>query len=334
MLKWQGMQYRNSAISVVIFVTGIAIGVFVAPFVPKKISEETGSKQIRQGGGYTYINPLLECEVAEGSIDARKENFHDELETFIDHLKKNKNFSEGAVYFRDLNNGPAFGINDQAGFFPASLLKVPILMTYYHVAERDPFILNDVIRFETRRDFGTIHQTIVPREELVPGEVYSVEELMHRMIVYSDNQAAFLLANSLPETDFESLFGMLGLDRDTLEKTGVKLTVKEYASFFRILFNSSYLSPDYSEKALKLLAETDFQDALKAGVPENVPVSHKFGEVGTESTERQLHDCGIVYFPNHPYLACIMTRGHDTETLKKSIKEISQFIYSKVDEQY
>ncbi len=69
---------------------------------------------------------------------------------------------------------------------------------------------------------------------------------------------------------------------------------------------------------------------MKAGIP----VSHKFGEAGTGNVERQLHDCGIVYFPDHPYLACIMTRGKDTDELKKSIVDISRFIYEKIDEQY
>lgn len=328
------MNARIVTLGIGIFMAGLFAGLSVSFLKSAFFPEETTSRQVRQGSGYSFINPLLECEVSEGLLDARKENFHDDLEEYITGLKKDNSLSDAAVYFRDLNNGPTFGINDQSGFFPASLLKVPILMTYYHVAEKDPFILKDTIHFEAPRDFGTLYQNIVPQQELVPGENYTVEELIQRMIAYSDNQAAFLLANSLPETDFESLFEMLGLDRDTLEKTGVKLTVKEYASFFRILFNSSYLSPEYSEKALRLLNETDFSDALKAGVPEGVSVAHKFGEAGTGDRERQLHDCGIVYFPNHPYLACIMTRGRDTETLKKSIKAISRFIYSKIDEQH
>ena len=104
--------------------------------------------------------------------------------------------------------------------------------------------------------------------------------------------------------------------------------------FFRILFNSSYLSRESSEKALELLANTEYSDALVSGIPKDVTVAHKFGEAGTGNVERQLHDCGIVYFPNHPYLACIMTRGHNTETLRNSIQDISRFVYEKIDEQY
>lgn len=329
------MNLRLFLLIIVVFVAGLGAGFFVYPFAQEKATSvvESTSKQVRQIGSYRYINPLLECDIAEGSIDARKENFHDELEVFIVGIKKERNLSDVAVYFRDLDNGPTFGVNEGGEFFPASLLKVPVMMAYYHLAERNQDILDIEIQFETPVDVG-ITPTILPREELVPGKAYTVEELIRRMITYSDNQALYLLSSRLPGQVIEDLFKILGVSDRVLHDLGGKLTVKEYAGFFRILFNSSYLSREYSEKALSLLASTDYHDALSMGVPENVSVAHKFGEAGTGDVERQLHDCGIVYFPNHPYLACIMTRGKDTETLKKSIADISRFIYEKIDEQY
>ncbi|MBP9697666.1 MAG: serine hydrolase [Candidatus Moranbacteria bacterium] len=328
------MQYRKPAIFAAIFAAGIVIGVFVAPFVPKKISEEeTTSKQVRQIGSYDYINPLLECEVAEGSLDARKENFQNDLEQYIDQLKKSKNLSDVAVYFRDLNNGPTFSAGEREEFFPASLLKVPVMMAYYRWSEDEPSLLQQKIAYQAPKDFG-VTTMIKPREELTVGQSYTIEELIHRMIIYSDNQAIGLLTERLSLEKMRDLFAMLGVGDDVLSDPNARLTVKEYASFFRILFNSSYLSRENSEKALKLLAATDYSDALPAGVPEGILVAHKFGEAGTAEVERQLHDCGIVYFPNHPYLACIMTRGKDTETLKNALRDISGFIYQKIDEQY
>ncbi len=316
-----------------IFITGLALGVFVAPFLPKEASLEIGSKQVRQFGGYTYTNPLLECEVAEGVIDARQENFHHDVEAFVTHLQEEQGLSDVAVYFRDLNNGPTFGMRQEDEFFPASLLKVPVMMAYYHWSEEELTLLQEKILYEAPKDFGVM-TTIKPREELREGQMYTVEELVRRMIVYSDNQALGLLTSRLPLEKMKDLFTMLGVGDDVLSDPDAKLTVKEYAAFFRILFNSSYLSRENSEKALTLLASTDYHDSLPAGVPEGIPVAHKFGEAGTGDVERQLHDCGIVYFPNHPYLACIMTRGHDTEMLKDVIQRISQFMYVRIDEQY
>lgn len=317
-----------------IFLTGGIAGYFLFPLGQKMFDkQESNSKQVRQVGEHRFINPLLECEVAEGLLDAHKENFRDDLVQYIDTLKRQRNISDVAVYFRDLNNGPTFGVDDQKEFFPASLLKVPVMMAYYHLAEQNPSILRTEIPHMADKDFG-ITPTIVPRERIEIGQVYTVEELIRRMIVFSDNQALVLLTERLPLSEMQSLFSMLGVGDDVLIDGNSKLTVKEYAGFFRILFNSSYLSRASSEKALTLLSTTDYYDALPAGVPEEVIVSHKFGEAGTGTHERQLHDCGIVYFPDHPYLTCIMTRGENVETLKTTIRDISKFIYEKIDEQY
>lgn len=330
----RGMNTKTILAFLGVFWVGVVAGFFGASWKSEhSVPREMSSQQVRQDGGYEYINPLLECEVADGMLDARKENFHDELEEFVTKIRQENKVSEVAFYFRDLNNGPAFGLNLDSGFFPASLLKVPVLMAYYHLSESNPNLLQAEVRFEKVMEFG-IDQTIVPRESLTVGEVYRVDELLRRMIVFSDNQALFLLTSRLPLIEIKSLFAMLGADTRVLSDPEAKLSVKEYASFFRILFNSSFLSRENSEKALALLATTDYRDALPAGVPDTITVSHKFGEAGTGSVERQLHDCGIVYFPGHPYLACIMTRGENTETLKEVIAQISRFIYQKIDDQY
>ena len=294
---------------------------------------DDASKQIRQMGAYRYINPLLECDIAGGAIDARKENFSSELSAFTEQVKRERGLTEAAIYFRDLNNGPTFGVDVDGEFFPASLLKVPVMMAYYRWSEKVPGLLETQIRYEEKADFGVV-QYVKPKIELELGQSYSIDQLIDRMITYSDNQALSLLVRRLPPDVITDLFAMLGVDMDVVKDSSAKLTVKEYAGFFRILFNSSYLSRDNSEKALALLARTEYHDALPGRLPQGVVVAHKFGEAGTGETERQLHDCGIVYLPDHPYLACIMTRGRDAEKLKLGIQDISRFIYDRVDEQY
>lgn len=318
-----------------IFAIGVISGYSLFAFLDRNAHRDVNntSKQIRQVGEYRYINPLLECEVAEGTIDVRKQNFRDELIEEVEALKKKHQLTEAAIYFRDLNNGPAFGVDETGEFFPASLLKVPVMMAYYRWSEQESNLLPTEILYNEPRDFG-VSVAIKPREELVPGTRYTVEELIKRMIVFSDNQALALLTERLPQERIHELFGLLGVGEDVLIDTDGKITVKEYAGFFRILFNSSYLSRENSEKALTLLSSTDYNDALPAGVPHGISVAHKFGEAGTESVERQLHDCGIIYFPDHPYLACIMTRGKELDNLKQSIVDISKFVYGKIDEQY
>ena len=84
------------------------------------------------------------------------------------------------------------------------------------------------------------------------------------------------------------------------------------------------------------MVKTNFDPGVAGGVPNNISVADKFGEkVSTiNSEEKQLHNCGIVYYPKHPYLICIMTRGDDFDRLAGVIKSISSFVYQEVDKQY
>src|SRR5690606_549510 len=114
-------------------------------------------------------------------------------------------------------------------------------------------------------------------------------------------------------------------------RTGDILSVKDYSAFFRILYNATYLSKEMSEKALSIMARSDFDIGITAGVPNNIHVSNKFGERGfVNHYEKQFHDCGIVYYPGSPYLLCVMTKGSNFETQIKIIAEVSALVYKNV----
>jgi len=74
---------------------------------------------------------------------------------------------------------------------------------------------------------------------------------------------------------------------------------------------------------------------IAIGVPPAVTVAHKFGEKSdaTDGTV-QLHDCGIVYYPQHPYLACVMSKGPDFEALDDVIAGVSRIIFAEIDAQH
>jgi len=293
---------------------------------------QTGSQEIRLGTG-KLTNPLLECEVAHGIIDARRKSFYSELAGFVSTIEQNPAINKISVYFRDLNNGPAFGVNESDVFTPASLLKVPVMMTYFKRAEADPSILSRRILFtdENKKSLN-MDQQIAPAETLVAGKAYSVEELIEKMITYSDNNSTLLLLDAAPENALLEVYDLLNLDSALVSSESDTISVKQYSSFFRILFNASFLSQEYSEKALALLTGSVFADALRAGVPSDIVVAHKFGERSLDGLE-QLHDCGIIYYPKHPYLLCMMSKGNDLNTLKNALKKISNFVYKQIDAQ-
>ena len=168
------------------------------------------------------------------------------------------------------------------------------------------------------------------------------------MIKDSDNNALSILSSNLlidvdalkaVYQDLEVPFLADPANQQNPEKFDF-MTTNNFSYFFRALYNGTYLDREYSEKALQILSDVDFKDGLVAGIPNGISISHKFGlesvaPNGFVITSRELHDCGIIYYPQTPYLLCVMTKSDSSiPSMETAIKNISSFVYKKVDNQY
>ena len=119
------------------------------------------------------------------------------------------------------------------------------------------------------------------------------------MIAFSDNEAKNMILENLDTETLDKIYSDLGIDIPGLRSPDDFMTVKEYSSFFRILYNATYLNKKMSEKALEYLSHSNFSKGLLGKLPADVVVAHKFGERGlADSNTKQLHDCGIIYNSN------------------------------------
>lgn len=235
-----------------------------------------------------------------------------------------------SVYYYDLNHGPAFGINEDFRFAPASLMKVPVMVAYLKRAESDPQLLQQRLLFRGAVDYSA-NQGIAPRQRLVPGQSYTTDELIERMIAYSDNNALSLLLEHIDLTEVQRELAELHIDYQPTASGGL-VSMRSYANVFRALYDSSYLSPAMSARALQYLAEEDFRAGIIAGVPQGTKVAGKFGEwaFGRHSEIHQLQECGVVYAPSGAYLLGVSVQGRDTGHLSNVISHISQAVYHEV----
>lgn len=294
----------------------------------KIVKNKPGFYEERNQFGNKFINPLLECNGI--NLDFALPYFISLKHMLTDYVAKEEKLQPNiftSVYFRDLNNGTWIGIKEKELFSPASLIKVPLLITYLKKVESNPDILDKKIKNTQELN---IKQNYPPEEQLEQNKWYSVKELLDQMIIYSDNQAYDLLLKNSDSRDLTDTYFNLGVDvsKSLTDPFGNIVSVKDYASFFRILYNASYLNQEMSEKTLLMLSKTSFKKGLVAGVPKNIIVSHKYGErFYLDSNEAQLHDCGIIYLPQNPYLLCVMTRGKSFADLENIIKEISKNVY-------
>lgn len=281
-------------------------------------------------GGYSFINPLLECEVGDRISFPDSHSMQGILESAADAAKRRGGVQAMSVYYRDLNNGPWAGVNIDEPFAPASLLKLPTVIAWLKVAEIDPRVLQARITYEGLGDANAA-QAFRPASRLVPGASYSIRELMERSLVFSDNSADLLLAKHLATEQLTRAYTDLGMQTAETRTGQDIISARQYATFFRVLYNASYLQRDLSELALSMLSRAEFRLGLVAGVPAGTPVAHKFGERTFPGGLVQLHDCGIVYHPRAPYLLCVMTRGKSMADLLAEVRGVSRIVFEEIE---
>ncbi len=309
---------------------GIGIALFLAGLILGRYfvhaHGKPGQELHYQSGHFSFINPLLACgefsDVTPRETRATKEA----VEAYIARQEREGKTAGASVYFRDLNNGPWFEVNGEEKYTPGSLLKVPLLMSLYSAAVRDPSILEKEFAYSSKE--GPVTPQVLAPSLLVDGTTYPLSAFADAMIRASDNNAMNQVYQALGPLPVNATYRELGLA--TPEPMGeYEITANQYATFFRLLFNATYLTPEYSEKALDLLSRSEFKDGIVAGVPDTVTVAHKFGEREIGATT-QLHDCGIVYAKDRPYTLCVMTRGRSLTDLTETIEGISRIVYNGV----
>jgi hypothetical protein len=159
------------------------------------------------------------------------------------------------------------------------------------------------------------------------------------MVAENDDQAYAVLAANLPPAYLQRIFKDIYINYDPA-KHDEAVPFSAYASFYRVLFNASYLNREMSEKALRFLSQASYRDGIISGVPQDIDVVAKYGErvlddrsAGQPVAIKQLHEVGIVYHPRHPYIMGVMVRGSDPSRLQKVMRDISALIFEEVDRQ-
>ena len=276
-----------------------------------------------------FTNPLLDCNANFTFINPSLEEI---IKTEVSRFQEISSINKISVYFRMLNNGAWYGVNEKEYFIPASLNKVPLMIAAFKLSEEHPEILDQKFSFDDTR--GTFQKAYISENMINKEKLFTLYEVIEYMIKYSDNETAeflYEILNSYNKSFIDNVFNDLGIKAPNNTEIH-QITTKDYASFFRVLYNSTYINNKNSERALLYLSETDFDDGLVKGIEDNIIISHKYGQI-SDSTLMQLHDCGIVYYPGNNYILCVMVKGYDIQYMAKTIQGISKAVYDEIKKQ-
>lgn len=290
---------------------------------------------------YNFINPLLYIETDQ-RLFPELDVLDRSISVYVNAKKKDNVVNSVSTYFRYMNTGRWTGINEDETYEPSSMLKVAVMMAYVRKAMNKASASDTTVKEELSKKLyypgsDETGQYYKATAYLQPG-YYSIQDLINDMIINSDNVALNVLLEDNTK-EYDQVYQDFRLPAIPDGGPTDFMSAKSYSVIFRTLYNATYLPWLESEQALQLLALTTFNDGLVAGVPQGTVVSHKFGEHTYLDSDgnllyRELHDCGIVYYPKHPYLLCVMTKGQDFPNLASVISDISKMAYKYVDNQF
>jgi len=319
-----------------ILIIGCLIGYFVSVkiLVNTSINNQSYLTEIRKDDiNYHFINPLLFVGTNKDFYVSQYQGLVSSINQYIQLAKSKNQIDDISVYFRDMNTGHWTGINENDKYHPSSMLKVITMIAALNLIQDKSIGILDTLSYEPT---DSSLQYYPPNDYMKKG-TYSIQDLIESMIINSDNGSDIaLLSNKKIFDQFTSLYKIFRLPTASSSDEDF-MSPRSYSNIWRALYNASYLSDDISEQALQLLSLSTFKEGIVSGVSSTTIVSHKFGEFtnylpsGVVSN-RELHDCGIIYYPDHPYFLCVMTKGTaDFPTLANAISNISRLAYSYVD---
>ena len=173
--------------------------------------------------------------------------------------------------------------------------------------------LSDEFKFGVNQDVVMRAASLIklPLMLFVSGRVD--DSKLEAMGKRSDNNVFTELVNKFGKTTIQDYIDSLGMKNTSLAENST--TPSEVGDIFLKLYK------DNNEKILGFMTDTIFEKWIKAGVPEGIKVSHKYGkEIGV------VNDAGIIYSPN-PFILVIMTQGVNEIEADRLIPELTKMIY-------
>lgn len=278
--------------------------------------------------------PLLDPSVSNPDAHPEIINF-DPLRESIKNYLASLNLSH-SFYFEYLPNGVNIRDGDDNVAQAASLLKIPLIMDLYKLSEQGKINLDTTTtvipaEIDTDPDWGN-------PTNLKAGDTLTLRQAVKITLQYSDNTTLNVIKNRIdPLLDntsdsFKNLDIALDFTNSTNGTQQIDVSSRSYSSILKCLYFSCFNTPVDSTQIIDYLVGSAEKNRLAAGVPSDIKVAHKVGSGGVGAQS----DCGIIYYPQKPYLVCLMFfgishGGQDNTATDPYFAHVSQLIYDYIN---
>jgi beta-lactamase class A len=233
----------------------------------------------------------------------------------------------GAVvgfYYRGLDRGDSLLLGADRRFHAASTMKVPVMIQVFRDADAGRLRLDDSI--PVTNTFASLVDgspyALDPADDSDStlytriGGRATLRELVELMITVSSNLATNILLARVDPTRVDATAHALGADSIAVLR-GVEdgaayragrnntTTARDLGVLFAALAEGRAASAESCREMLAVLERQRFREGIPAGLPPDVRVAHKTGEITA-----LYHDAGVVTVPaSRRYVLVVLTRG-------------------------
>lgn len=239
----------------------------------------------------------------------------EELETVV----REWNDATYGVFFKDLESGDSFGINENEPITAASTVKLPVVLYLNELIASGELDWDNKVKYDSATDWqdGAGILQFTARDK----DAFSLRVLANLAITISDNIAYKMLTRHLGRENVINF--MEGLGGKIVFPEGRNITcARDMGLYVEAVMTFAKTHPDLGSRLLDDMSHPIYHVGIPGNLPDEVIVAHKEGDVSGVA-----NDVGIV-FQDKPYILVVLSKGvSDIDEGFARIARISKIVY-------
>ena len=253
------------------------------------------------------------------------------MEAMIERLKSLP--GKTGFFYKNLETGETINWNENEKFIPASVIKLPVMMAIFKMAERGEADLYEKIRIR--------HEQKMPScgalNSFTDEPEIDILTLCSLMITISDNTATNVLISHFGTEKLNRKFAQMGLEDTRVNrllfdmeasKKGIQncATPKETAFLLEELHCGRFVSEKVSEAIKEILLRQQINHKIKEKLPPGTRAAHKTGEDDYIS-----NDAGIIY-ASQPFIFSFFSNDTKVSEVNSFMRDAAAELFERCSE--
>lgn len=220
------------------------------------------------------------------------------------------------IHYKNLVTDRGYSWNSKSEVRAASTIKLPLAIYVMKLAESGNIKLNEKLTYKSYHYYGG--SGVIQKDKV--GTQYSIEDLVQKAMIYSDNIAFIMLKERVGQQSFIRFMKSLGATY-TYPQGRNQTSAYDLHLYAKDLYQFSQKS-ELGGKLVQALKKTIYNTTIPRGIT-GVEVAHKVGMI---PNEKIFNDVALV-FDQQPYTLAVTTKELQYEQSQQVIAKIASIIH-------